>query len=161
METCKTMIGSLLAVATLCALGLALLPVHAAPPTLPPRPPTATPVPPLPKAAPTGALIVLELVFGDDWPARGLAWQDLWTAVEWQDEDGAWHAVEGWQGGPDKVAGNVGWKTWWLTNDLLGRGPFRWVVYERQGGAAMAISDPFNLPDTCGQTVPVEVSLAP
>ena len=61
--------------------------MQAAPDVLPPRPATATPTPvPLPvtpvKAAPQGAVIVLEVAFGSDWAARGLAWQDLWTVVE-------------------------------------------------------------------------------
>ena len=105
-------------------------------------------------------MIVLEVTFSDGWPARGLAWQDLWTVVEWQDVDGTWREVAGWQGGLDKVGGGLGWKVWWLEDDLFGRRPFRWMVYERQGGAAMAVSESFDLPGREGEAIIVETSLA-
>ena len=164
MTTHKTLTGSLMAACVLGLLALTLLPVlvQAAPEGLPPRPATPTPTVPASspaKSGPDGASILLEITFGDDWPERGLAWQDLWTVVEWQDEDGSWHVVEGWQGGVNKVSGHTGWAVWWLANDLLGRGPFRWVVYEHQDGPVIAVSDPFRLPSDRGGIVTVETSL--
>ena len=165
MKTHKLIVASLLIVGILCALGLALVPAQAAPEGLPPRPddtPTPSSLQPAEdvKSAADGAVIVLEVVFDDDWPTRGVAWQDLWTVVEWQDVDGTWYEVAGWQGGLDKVNGGLGWKVWWLEDDLLGRGPFRWVVYERYGGAVIVVSDAFDLPERVGKMVTVEISLA-
>ncbi len=165
MRTHKMIVGLLLGVGILWALGLMLLPAQAAPHPLPPRPddtptPTRESAAPV-KAEPKGAFIILKVTFGDNWPERGLAWQHLWTGVEWRDESGTWRAVEGWQGGIVKVSESTGRKTWWLDSDLCGRGPFRWVVYEHQGGPVMTRSDPFNLPHNTGETVTVEMSLAP
>lgn len=167
MKTYKMIVISLLIIGIPCTLGLVLAPAQAASEALPPRPETPTPTPTSEpgsesptKTAPEGALIVLEVDFGDDWPARGLAWQDLWAVVEWQDENSTWHVVEGWQGSIGKVAGNTGWATWWLSSDNFGQGPFRWVVYERRGSAVMATSDPFDLPGRPGEMVTVEVALA-
>lgn len=164
MRTRKMVLGALLIASLAGALGLALLPtlVQAAPETLPPRPPTPTPTQATsqtPSRAPTGALIILETTFDNDWPSRGLAWQDLWTMVQWQDGNGAWHDVEGWQGTLDEVEGSLGWKTWWLAPDIFGRGPFRWVVYEQQDGPVMVISESFHLPDQKGGSRTVEVAL--
>lgn len=170
MRTRHAVIGLFLLVGTTCALGLFLLPAlaHASPAALPPRPATSTPTPDAtatPATIPTeepvdGASIVLQVTFGDDWPARGLAWQELWTAVEWQDEEGVWHVVRGWQGELDEVDGETGWKVWWLPESLFGRGPFRWVVAERQGGAVVARSEPFDLPLSREDRVVVEVSVS-
>jgi hypothetical protein len=119
------------------------------------------PQPAASKVEPKGATIVLALTFGKDWPAQGLAWQDLWTVVEWQDGDGTWHTVEGWQGHIGRVSENTGWTRWWLESDLFGQGPFRWVVYARPDGPMLAYSRPFDLPSQTGETVTVAVSLAP
>ena len=100
-------------------------------------------------------------------PEQGLDfhWQELWTIVQWQDAFGRWHDVEGWQGTLDSVtrAGIqvVGKKTWWLARDLFARGPFRWVVYRVQGGALVAASEPFFLPDAVGEVETVETSVGP
>lgn len=162
MRTRRLAVGILLLVGLGGALSLILLPgpAQAAPEDLPPRPSTPTPAALAPaKPVPDGASILLEITFGDDWAGHELAWQDLWTVVEWQDEEGTWHVVEGWQGGVDKVSGQIGWATWWLANDLLGRGPFRWVVYERRGGPVMVVSESFHLPAFRGRIVTVEISL--
>jgi hypothetical protein len=165
MEIRRTLVGLFVTAVGIVALALVLLPtlVQAAPAGLPPRPstptPTTAPTSAPVKAAPDGASILLEITFGEDWPERGLAWQDLWTVVEWQDEHGTWHVVEGWQGSVDKVSGHTGWATWWLDNDLLGRGPFRWVVYQHRGGPVMVISDSFDLPASRGGVIIIDVSL--
>ncbi len=142
---------------------------EAAPVALPPRPPTHTPPPrptslPVLSTVPDGAMIELRVQF----PQDGLEyhWQELWTVVQWQDEFDNWHEVEGWQGTLDEVvngeSGRVeGRKAWWLSSDLLGKGPFRWMVYRPQGHELIAESELFYLPDRDGAMLIVETSLAP
>ncbi len=148
-------------------VGLALLtlctfsgPAQAAPPNLPPRP---TMLPPSPGDAQktAGALIVLQATFDERWATSGLAWQDLWTVVQWQDAAGVWHNVDGWQGTLDKVADGVGWKAWWLPEELAGKGPFRWVVYRSRGGSALVTSETFSLPSPSLSSPVIEVSIRP
>lgn len=167
MQNRKCAIGLWLFFALLAVLAVVLLPslVQAAPADLPPRPPTATPTPvsgsgPASKAPP-GALIVLNVPFDAAWPTSGLAWQDLWTVVQWRDQRGVWRDVEGWQGSLDKVADEVGYKSWWLPEDLWGRGPFRWVVYRSQGGSVMEMSENFYLPSYANATTIVAVDPLP
>jgi hypothetical protein len=153
---------------------LSLLPTPVVPaqePTPTSPPPTWTPGPAPPKTptrkpGPAGGFIKLcvQLTPSALWDTVG--WQDLWTVVEWQDARGAWHDVEGWQGGLDEVVTGedgevVGHKTWWVVKSDLGTGPFRWVIYRSRQGTRLATSQPFDLPDTKGRTVRVEVSLAP
>jgi len=133
------------------------LPSSAAPlqpgPTAPA--PTWTPGSPAPKpplgpakaSRPAGGRIVLQVQFPDTWSSMGIAWQQLWTVVQWQDEKGAWHDVDGWQGGLDAVTEDVGEKSWWLPGSLFGKGPFRWLVLASRGGQLLAVSEPFDLPD--------------
>ncbi len=147
----------------LVALALCVTPgpAHAAPPFLPPRPTASpSPEPPSPPKTEPGALIILEATFDDSWAASGLAWQELWTVVQWRDAAGRWRDVEGWQGALDKVAGGVGWKIWWLPQDLSGAGPFRWVVYRSRGGATLATSQTFDLPfpSPWGLVIPVDIA---
>ena len=115
---------------------------------------------------PAGAQIVLRATFSPDWPHQQTHWQELWTVVEWQGPEGAWHVVEGWQGTLDEVvvddSGNViGEKTWWVYEPNLGQGPFRWLVYEGQGSRLVASSDSFDLPEAAHQHAISEVSLTP
>ena len=78
----------------------------------------------------------------------------MWTAVQWQDANKAWHTVEGWQGrfNPD------GMVTWWVAPADLGKGPFRWQVFDAEGGHALAVSESFTLPIGNGQVVVVSAS---
>ncbi len=156
---------------TLAALTLMLLLSFIAPPQpaqadLPPRP-TEIPDTPEPEASvkpPPGSLIRLHGAFPSDWPWEEIAWQIAWTGVQWQDAHGAWHDVEGWQGGFDEVRVNTDGavtaeKTWWLGEDHQGTGPFRWQVAEGRGGDVLAATEPFNLPEVDGQLKTIEVSL--
>jgi hypothetical protein len=135
--------------AIFCVLAVTALlptPVHA----LPPRPtpmPTFTPVSP----SPEWGAIELRVQ-----PAR----PELWTVVQWQDRLGGWHNVEGWRGTPDEVVGGMGKKVWWVARGDFNKGPFRWVIYQSQGGKQLATSPAFTLPRLDGETVMVEVSLA-
>lgn len=151
---------------TIAAIGICTLlaavslPPHTqAAPAGPPRP---TPRPrPARAPAPIGATIELRLQFSPLWPRANIPWQDLWTVVQWQDGWGNWHDVEGWQGTPDGIVGGEARKTWWLSCELVGQGPFRWVTYHARDGEPLATSEPFYLPDAAGQTVRIEVSLEP
>jgi len=156
-------------VAVMCLLFfLVALPVlvEAAPPLLPTRPlPTATATPtPTPTLTPTLTLTP------ESEPARGSAivlqvqstaadWHSLWTTVEWQDVDGAWRLVEGWQGAFDTIKGEVGYKTWSIPPSLFGQRPFRWVIYDQSGGAVLATSESFEMPRSAGQTITINITL--
>ena len=136
-------------------------------PTWTPGPPaTKTPVPAagMHRSAPGGGCIELRVQFSTAWPWARVHWRDLWVVVQWQDGQDEWHAVEGWQGALDEiVAGEqgevVGRKRWWVDRDDLGKGPFRWAVYEGQGRSPLAVSEPFHLPASDGKTVGSEVVL--
>jgi len=122
------------------------------PPTWTPGPaPAKTPVPTPTPRHPGGAWIRLRVRGGD---GSG----NWWTEVQWQDEEGKWHPVEGWQGPLERLDGEWG-RVWWVSQSQFGTGPFRWVIYRRQGGEPVALSDPFTLPETEGATRWVEVSL--
>ncbi len=144
-------------------LALALLPgmAGASPCLLPPRPtpsptppPTPTPVASIAAPAPSNALLRLRVFGGAATP-----WSDLWTAMEWQDGEGAWHQVDGWLGALDSVESGVGYKTWSVPPSLFGQGPFRWLVYNDSEGSAVAISDPYDLPSFEGHLLIVDVHL--
>jgi hypothetical protein len=112
-------------------------------PTEPPVP-TATPI----FVAPTsieGAYIELHIT------------QEAWSVVQWQDGQGAWHHVEGWQG----LADEQGAVRWWVGPAQFGLGPFRWVIYDKPGGTLLAVSQSFDLPQVARQRVVVEVTLQP
>jgi hypothetical protein len=85
----------------------------------------------------------------------------LWVVVQWQDQSGEWHTVEGWQGTFDEFNDGISQKTWWVDRADFGKGPFHWVVYEGQGSRSLVESESFFLPQSTGRTVKVEVSLAP
>ncbi len=113
-------------------------------------PPRETPVPTHSpdgdrRDSPSGAHIVLHAP-----SARA----GVWTVVQWQDNAGGWHDVEGWQGTLD--AGEQ--KTWWLAPNLFGKGPFRWLVYRGDRARLLATSASFYLPDSAGEEHQVEMS---
>lgn len=132
-------------------------------PTMAPKPsPQPTIVPPPTSEsieAPQGALIELRVRLAAGFPAESAA--GLWAVVEWQDSSGGWRPVEGWQGTPDRVAGGVATKAWWLPASLFGQGPFRWVVLDAPGGQRLAMSAEFSLPSQPGQTTQIEMALTP
>jgi hypothetical protein len=154
-----------LATAVVCTLSIAaLLPpvTQAAPSALPPRP---TPEPVLPETSPprppAGGFVELRVSFDPVWPSSNRPWQELWTVVQWQDAWGDWRDVVEWQGTLDEVNGDVGRKVWWVAKADFGKGPFRWVVYERRGGEPLAPSESFYLPHVPGETAQVEMPLGP
>lgn len=118
---------------------------------LPPRPPTATPIPPTATPIPpTGGLIILNVQATQPVP------NDLWTNVQWQDDNDGWHDVEGWRGTFNENLNVI----WWVAPEDLGKGPFRWVVYEEQTTeVTLAISESFYLPSNNKAIVEVVVLL--
>ena len=130
------------------------------PPTWTPGPaPTKTPEgAPLPEPEPGGGALKLQVRFS---PATLKHWQEAWTVVQWQDARGDWHDVEGWRGTLDEIVSAEGRKIWWVYRQDLGKGPFRWLVYDRVGGQSRVASQPFNLPSVSGQTMKVQVELGP
>jgi len=155
--------------ACLCVtLVIVLLPLaaQAAPTAIPPvptRPPTPTPTTSAfaVGASPDGSRIELQAKFPDTWSETGMQWQDLWTVVQWQDQWSNWRDVEGWQGTLDEVQDGVGAKVWWVTEVDLGKGPFRWRVYQERGGNLLVVSDSFDLPSDVGRVALVEVAVLP
>ena len=133
----------LIAAASMLAAAPATVPAQAQP-TSPPATWTPGPAPektPLPSEGDSHAGGTIEL-----WVQPLSTQGSVWTEVEWLDEFGAWRAVAGWHGPPDELVGSVGRKRWWFDSSLGGKGPFRWVVYGREGGPRLAISEEFDLP---------------
>ena len=136
---------------------------------LPPResPETTTPITTFDTPAlSVGGRIYLRVHFAQDWPWDQLHWQeDLWHVVEWYDHTGTWYPVDGWHGNLDTIQqegdGWVGQKELWAAKDDLGTGPFRWKVYQGEGGPVLATSPEFYLPIESGKTVSVDLELAP
>jgi len=143
------------------------------PPTWTPGSPGATKTP-LPTPTPVGgsaspraanARIVVRVHFPVAWPWHVVGWQEVCTVVQWKDALGGWHAVEGWRGTLDQVSasadgGIAGLKTWWVADEDLGTGPFRWVAYRCEVGHQLAASEAFHLPDSNGMAEVVDLTLA-
>ena len=77
-------------------------------------------------------------------PAEG----HYWSVVQWQDQEGFWHDVEGWRA--EITAGTM---NWWVEAKDFGTGPFRWLVFAAGGERPLAISQPFYLPSEAGPEV--------
>ena len=117
-------------------------------------------------ALPTGTRLQLNAHFSDSWPWDSMHWQDVWSEVEWEDsQKGEWFLVDGWKGNLDAIEqGENGWvatKEWWAADDIMGKGPLRWKVYDHNGGRLLAMSEPFYLADFTGGMVIVPVELSP
>jgi hypothetical protein len=143
--------------AALCALALVATAIVAQPAwaQLPPRPE---------EDGLEGASIQLWVEYPRNWPWGSVHWQQVVTAVEWRDGAYSWHQVEGWQGAPDQVHITqqltvVALKTWWVAEDDLGTGPFRWTVRLAEGGDVLGTTEPFTLPMATGGMEIVEVLL--
>lgn len=104
-----------------------------------------------------GARLQVHALFSESWPWDQLHWQNVWMVIEWYDNQGTWYPVAGWQGNLDAIAqGEVGWvgtKEWWVGQENLGTGPFRWQIYEYPGGPLLVSSEPFNLPEAPNTTL--------
>ena len=154
----------LLALICLPSLAEAQLPLPPRPPSRPTPTSNPTPLPAPPPVPEDGAAIQL-LVHPDEpqnWREPG-PWRDIFSTVQWQGETGEWHDVLGWRGPMDIFWSGGAIKTWWLSRDLYGRGPFRWVIYREFEGPVLAISESFSLPTVDGalKQIDVEVHLTP
>jgi hypothetical protein len=147
-------------------VGLGLWPALSQADTLPPPPPEP-PDGPDPTEPPNtyrvstsqGAQITLHLAPETEAFWRTYDWQEVWTAVQWQDRWGVWHDVWGWQGTLDEMlSGEVGAKVWWVAKSDLGKGPFRWLVYGSKSGSLVDWSEPFYLPATSGEGLIITVT---
>lgn len=144
---------------------------RAAPDNLPPRPTPMTPPPMPPRPTPPwpvprpgrgeGGFVELHGQFSEETMWTTFHWQDLWTVVQWQDRSGNWHDVEGWQGTFDQYNDRVCRKMWWVSASDFDKGPFRWVIYRSRGDDLLEESESFYLPCFAGESVVVEVPLAP
>lgn len=136
---------------------------------LPPRPtPEPTPTTPTTETSKAGesvASIALYATFPSTWPWYQLHGQQLLTVVQWQDEDGVWHDVEGWRGGfhrfdVDADGSAVGITTWWLAEKDFGAGPFRWIVYRDADRAQRLVTgESFTLPMRANARLVVPLAL--
>ena len=77
-----------------------------------------------------------------------------WTAVQWQDMDGEWHTVEGWQGTLDEEYRI----SWWLGEEHFGQGPFRWLIFDNEGGEMLFRSQTFYMPSHRLEEIHVAIS---
>ena len=151
----KSSIPLILIMSSLCTLltvawGTSL--TLAAPPALPPRPTPAAPTPVSMSASTSPGWAGIELHVQAARPG-------LWTVVQWQDALGGWHDVEGWRGTLDEISNGVGKKKWWVARPNFDTGPFRWVIYQNQGGKLLAASKVFQLPGYENTAVVVEATL--
>jgi hypothetical protein len=81
---------------------------------------------------------------------------ELWTVVQWGDGLGAWYDIVRWEGPLDSMNTGAGRKAWPVESILLGRGVFRWLVYQGRGGPLVASSNAFNLPSSMSDVVQVD-----
>ncbi|MBE2222581.1 MAG: hypothetical protein IAF02_13625 [Anaerolineae bacterium] len=113
---------------------------------------------------PEGGTIEMKAAFSSEWPWDQMMWQDLWLEVEWTDGK-EWFKVDGWKGNLDSIDQEdgvwVGYKAWWVAEHDLGSGPFRWLVYDQEGGNLLVTSEEFTLPAERGQSTVVDVALNP
>jgi hypothetical protein len=111
----------------------------------------------VPHHADAGARLQIQALFSESWPWDELHWQNVWSTIQWYDGQDTWYDVAGWQGGLDAIAqGDAGWvgtKEWWAGKKDLGTGPFRWKIYQYQGGPLLVTSEPFYLPEKAGDTL--------
>ena len=74
----------------------------------------------------------------------GMSGTSPWVEVQWQDPAGGWHDVNGWAGPLNAAQG--GYVYHYVDPKDFGKGPFRWVVSEKQGGTVLGMSGEFYFP---------------
>jgi hypothetical protein len=109
--------------------------------------PTLAATPSSTRAADTATTIYLH---------RDPAVAGLWTAVQWQDAQGEWHDVPGWQA-PFNEYGVVAWA---VAESEWGGGPMRWLVYNAAGEEALIATSSFTLPQKKGEQVHLAIQVA-
>lgn len=110
-----------------------------------------------------GAKLSLKVQYDENWPFEEKHWQDVYIMVRWADQFGNWHPVEGWQGNVDEVGQeNLAWvshKEWWVGHDQMGSGPYRWFIYDGEGGEMVFESESFFLPEKNGEEMVIKTTL--
>jgi hypothetical protein len=78
-----------------------------------------------------------------------------WITVQWGDGLGHYTTVTGWEGVADDTDSTTGQliKHFTFGTSNLGQGPFRWAVYDAQGGTLLGFSGDFTLPSNTGQNL--------
>jgi hypothetical protein len=74
----------------------------------------------------------------------GMSATPPWVDVQWLDPSGGWHDVDGWAGPLNTAQG--GYVYHFVDPKDFGKGPFRWVVSDKQGGAVLGMSGLFYFP---------------
>lgn len=67
-----------------------------------------------------------------------------WVGVQWQDFAGVWHNIDAWVAPLSSTQG--GYVNHGVDPIHFGTGPYRWIVWDKQGGKVMAMSAPFAFP---------------
>ena len=82
---------------------------------------------------------------------------NAWTIVQWQDEFGRWHDIQGWGGYPTWDAQNQEWAVeWWVDEENFSEGPFRWVgTADENNQKRLFVTASFILPERMGQIVDI------
>jgi hypothetical protein len=142
----------------LTGLGLALSNPHvvSASPGLPPR---FTPVPGAPSSDGSDVSYITAWINCGEGCEIDSSWQPLYTVVQWQDNDGVWHDVQGWQSQLLVPEEQPAVQTWAVAPSHFGRGPFRWLVFDREMREVLGVSTTFYLPQTPNTAVSVEIDL--
>ena len=79
-----------------------------------------------------------------------------WTMVQWQNNLGGWHDVEGWQGTLDDTISIL----WWVAPRDYDTGPFRWPIFDTDElDETLGISDSFDPPESDRELVEVEIRI--
>ncbi len=75
-----------------------------------------------------------------------------WFTVQWGDGLGNWAPVQGWAGTADDTGSTTGQliKHFTFYQANYGTGPFRWAVYDQQGGTLLGYTSGFTLPTYSG-----------
>jgi len=148
-HTHQTISKILLILSIFVAVLLLVAPAAALPPR-PPRPPHVTPTATAQPAVNASTVVdggFIRLTVSA--PRTGLQ-----AVVQWEDGNGNWHNVSGWQNTVSQPS-----VKWWVSPADFGKGPFRWIVYEDTPSNVIATSETFFLPASEEHIVDVFVSL--
>lgn len=148
---CTSLVG-------LMGLGLALSNTQevSASPVLPPR---FTPVPGAPSSNGSDVSYITARINCGEGCEIDSSWQPLYTVVQWQDNDGVWHDVQGWQSQLLVQEEKPAIQTWAVAPSHFGRGPFRWLILDHEMHEVLGVSTNFFLPQMSHTSVSVEINL--
>jgi len=147
-HTHQTLSKSLFIVVVAVLVLLLIAPVAA----LPPRPPRPTHVTP----TATAQSVTTSPVMDGGYIQLQLSGQftGLQAIVQWEDGNGNWHNVSGWQ---NTLSQSI--IKWWVAPADFGKGPFRWALYQDTPANIVATSASFYLPASDQLVTDVYISL--